>query len=96
MIKGCNKRVIVVKDTGSAVIEEAFFILKPGSETGNVSSDNILKHANTILGKSAYNSRFSDMNMNVSSKQAGQKSSGGFWFGVLLGAAVTMLLTIIF
>ena len=28
MIKGCNKRVIVMKDTGNDMIEEAFFILK--------------------------------------------------------------------
>lgn len=96
MIKGCNKRVVVVKDTGNSVIEEAFFILKPGSETGNVSSDNILKHANTILGKSAYGSRFSGMNMNVSSEGKERKPAVYFWSGVLVGAVTALLLAILF
>ena len=88
--------MVVVKDTGNAVIEEAFFILKPGSETGSVSSDNILKHANSILGKSAYNSRFSGMNMNVSSKEAVRSPAVYFWSGVLVGVVSAVLLVLLF
>ena len=94
MIKGCNKRVVVVKDTGNSVIEEAFFILKPGCETGSVSSDNILKHANSILGRSAYAGRFSGMN--VSSKENKGKYTLSFWLGVFIGAASAILFVILF
>ena len=95
MIKGCNKRVVVVKDTGNAVIEEAFFILRPGSETGNVSSDNILKHANTILGKSACKSRFSGMNVNATARETERKPAAYFWLGVLFGVASAILVMFI-
>ena len=29
MVKGCQKKVICIKDTGSEMFEEAFFIMKP-------------------------------------------------------------------
>ena len=47
MIKGCNKRVIVMKDTGDSVFEQAFFILKPGTE--NKSQSDILVQAQRII-----------------------------------------------
>jgi|GEM_PF-2749528 len=32
MLKGCTKRIIVIKDTGSDLFEEAIFFLKPEKE----------------------------------------------------------------
>lgn len=51
MIKGCTKRVIVVKDVRSDVFEEAYFILRP-SQQGNApekSRNDILTEANRIV-----------------------------------------------
>ena len=31
MIKGCHKRIIFLKNTGSELFEEAYFIIKPGA-----------------------------------------------------------------
>lgn len=31
MVKGCQKRTVHIRDTGSKYYEEAFFILKPGA-----------------------------------------------------------------
>ncbi|MBE6587587.1 MAG: hypothetical protein E7647_04130 [Ruminococcaceae bacterium] len=33
MIKGCQKRIIHLKNTGSPYFEEAYFILKDGTDT---------------------------------------------------------------
>ena len=88
MIKGCNKRVIVMKDTGNDMIEEAFFIIKPEASKSGFSESDMLKQANRILEKSFYDERFSHLSMNVSKhKHPGNFSS--FWSGVVVGAIVT-------
>lgn len=47
MITGCEKRVIVVKNTGSDVFEEAYFIVNKGTEA---SRSDFLYEANRIIG----------------------------------------------
>ena len=51
MIKGCTKRVIVVKDVQSDVFEEAYFILRPQSEDKrrNASESDFIAEANKIV-----------------------------------------------
>lgn len=95
MIKGCNKRVIVMKDTGNDMIEEAIFIIKPGCDKGFVGEDDIIKHANSILDKNAYNNRFSDLSMNV---VKGRKNTGfaSFWSGMVIGAIVSAGIILVF
>ena len=69
MIKGCNKRVIVMKDTGHDMIEEAFFILKansPSCKEKCYSEDDILKQANLILDEKGCTYPFGDVRYNVS------------------------------
>ncbi|MBQ8759682.1 MAG: hypothetical protein IJZ20_08320 [Clostridia bacterium] len=89
MIKGCNKRVIVMKETGNAMIEEAFFILKPEAGKAAVSESDIIKQANHILEKSIYDERFSHLSMNVAKKRDGSGKFGSFWSGIVIGAIVT-------
>ncbi len=86
MIKGCNKRVIVMKDTGNAMIEEAFFILKPEAGKNGFSEGDIIKQANRILERSIYDDRFSHLSMNVT-KRDGKFAS--FWSGAVIGAVIT-------
>ena len=95
MIKGCNKRVIVMKETGNAMIEEAIFILKADFEKGGLSESNIIHHANSILEKSSYADRFSSLSMTA----ARQKQRGKipmFLWGVVMGvvSAVSVMLII--
>jgi len=55
MIKGCTKRVVVVKDVQSDIFEEAYFILRPKSEKAKAKASNtdIITEANRlVLGKS--------------------------------------------
>lgn len=51
MIKGCTKRVIVVKDVRSDIFEEAYFILRPSQQSNapEKSSNDILTEANRIV-----------------------------------------------
>lgn len=48
MVKGCQKNMVVLKRTGSPLIEEAYFILRERADSGNDASD-IISEANRIL-----------------------------------------------
>ena len=95
MIKGCNKRVIVMKDTGSDMIEEAFFILRPSKDKALFSEADIIKHANSILEKSRYAEGFDGLNMSV---RQNKKKSGpssfilGLAFGILLSSILFLVI----
>lgn len=49
MIKGCTKRVIVVKDIQSGFFEEAFFIVKPDSTKRAGGDSEYISEANKIV-----------------------------------------------
>lgn len=51
MVKGCQKKVICIKDTGSDMFEEAFFIMKP-SKDGVPKEGDMIREARRILENS--------------------------------------------
>lgn len=46
MLKGCQKKIIFLKDTGSDFFEEAYFVIKP--EYDSMNEDNIVCEATRI------------------------------------------------
>ena len=52
MVKGCQKRTIHIKDTGSKYYEEAYFVLKPGVSESRISSGDMISEAVRIAGES--------------------------------------------
>lgn len=89
MIKGCNKRVIVMKETGNEMIEEAIFILKAVSGKNTVCDNDIVKHANSILEKSMFDERFSLLSMNVSKEPKPVKKHTVFFTGMAVGIIIS-------
>ncbi len=91
MVKGCQKKTIHIKDTGSKYYEEAYFVLRPGvAESGGADSD-MIGEALRIAGES------------VSSRIAGRKGrrvSFGtvitFVLGVLTGSAAAAVFCAVF
>lgn len=51
MIKGCQKSIIHLKDTGSPYFEEAYFIVSRGSDI-EASGDDMIKEALNIVKNS--------------------------------------------
>ena len=49
MIKGCQKRAVFVKNTGSSIFEGAYFILKDKYSEEALSDMNIVSEANRII-----------------------------------------------
>lgn len=87
MIKGCNRRVIVMRDTGNDMIEEAIFVLKSACEKNGFSENDIIRHANSILDEGARKERFSHLSMNVTKPGKNSRVSA-FLSGLVIGALV--------
>lgn len=52
MIKGCQKSIIHLRDTGSPYFEEAYFIVRRGSDI-ETAGDDIIKEALNIVRNSS-------------------------------------------
>ena len=94
VIKGCNKRVIVMKETGNAMIEEAIFILKSGGGKDALSEADILRHANSILDKNGYAEKPPRFSALGSKKRKGV-GMAGFFAGAFTGALAVVLITML-
>ena len=83
MLKGFQKRIIVLKDTGSRVFEEAYFIIKPEFE--EKSDFNIIEEATKIINGAQ---------VEIKKPKVSKKASLilPFAVGALLGAMLSVLL----
>ena len=52
MIKGCSKRVVYLKNTDSAIFEEAYFVLGRGDDSVKVSDRDMIREAERIVCES--------------------------------------------
>lgn len=55
MVKGCQRRIILLRGTGSGMFEEAYFILKP--EKANAPEQLMIAEANRIIAEHAASPR---------------------------------------
>jgi hypothetical protein len=51
MVKGCERRVVYLKNTDSMVFEEAFFVMKDAKTEKPPSSTEMVREANRILSE---------------------------------------------
>ncbi len=51
MVKGCERRVVYLKNTDSSVFEEAFFVMKDAKTQKPPSSMEMVREANRILSE---------------------------------------------
>ena len=83
-MRGYQKRVIYVKNTGSRHFEEAYFVLRPDSEGAAASHDSMISEANRII------------NENFKRKKGGFLYSKKWYFlAFLAGCATTATLCFI-
>ncbi len=54
MVRGCQRRVIFIKNTGSAVFSEAYFIVDDKEKAGSYSEPDMIKEANRIIDESIF------------------------------------------
>lgn len=85
MVKGCQKRTIYVKDTGSRFYEEAYFVLRPGVAEGCAEHD-MIKEALRIAGES-----LSSCSEKIR-RTTGKRTLASFAAGLAVGAAVSAII----
>lgn len=49
MIRGCQKKIIKIRDTKSKLFEEAYFILRCDIDTPHISEKDIISEATSII-----------------------------------------------
>ncbi len=54
MLKGCQKRMIFVKDTGCDLFDEAYFILKDDIPSNDEMENNIIRVATEIINQNNF------------------------------------------
>ena len=86
MLRGCQKKVIFLKNTGNQLFEEAYFVIKPEFEA--FSEYEIISEATRIANSCGTNEKLK--------KKRSKK--GGFYFflfslGFFLGVVITCLAT---
>lgn len=54
MLKGCQKRMIFVRDTGSELFDEAYFILKRDIPYDESLEDDIVRTATAIINQNPF------------------------------------------
>ncbi len=86
-MRGSEKRVIFVRDTGSRFFEEAYFILRREVQEGDAPEADMVREAQRILRESgAYPSRVRRIGGKTLSFLAGAASAG-----MLIGGAAALM-----
>jgi hypothetical protein len=90
MIKGCQKKIIQIKDTGSKYFEEAYFVIKEETLKSEINECNIVKDATEIV-----NEYVGGINRQNNNKQR-CKSFVLFLIGFLIGSMMSIGTILIF
>ena len=84
-MRGYQKKVIYVKNTGSRHFEEAYFVLRPDSEGASASPDSMILEANRIIEENRLGSKRRPQGYYAA------KYALLFTIGFILGAAFIIL-----
>lgn len=89
MVRGCQKKIIVMKNIGSSFFDEAHFILKDSAaERAILEEEDMIAEANRIINENQ---------VSPSEEMPHPRKSGAGWFaaGALSGGAVMAMLLIL-
>jgi hypothetical protein len=86
-VRGYQKKVIYLKDTGSHLFDEAYFVVSRKGEEAHIEQTDMIYEANRIIRESLM-----DKEARIKGSRAGRKS--GFFLPFFLGAFITFLLAL--
>lgn len=82
-MKGCQRKIVYLKNTKSAYFDEAYFIMKPSAE--GTSEESVLKEAERILGRAE---------LPKSKKKTSGEIGLFFMYGLLIGAILAFTISL--
>lgn len=86
-MRGYQKKVIYLKDTGSHLFDEAYFVVSRRGEEAHIEQTDMIYEANRIIRESLM-----DKEARIRGSGVGRKS--GFFLPFFLGAFITLLLAL--
>ena len=89
MVKGCLKKTIHIKDTGSRYYEEAYFVLRPGVSEFSAAQGDMISEAVRIADESM------DSAMTAKRRRSALHTALSFILGMTAGAAAAVLILLI-
>jgi hypothetical protein len=97
MLKGAEKRMIVVRTRDSRMFEEAYFVVRPEADRGMGTETDMLREANRILEGSGAENRYSRLPCPEEPRCGSGLLRGLVWFslGLLTGGGSVGLLWVL-
>jgi hypothetical protein len=97
MLKGAEKRMIVVRTRDSRMFEEAYFVVRPEVDRGTGTETDMLREANRILEGSAAENRYGRISCPEDPRYGSGLLRGLVWFflGLLTGGGGVGLLWVL-
>lgn len=90
MVKGCERRIVHLKNTGSAVFEEAFFLMKEEKSEKPPTYAAMVREATRIIEE---NITLGGVYRKPNAAPSRRRTVLAFSLGVLLGIGATLLFT---
>ena len=91
MVRGCQKKIIYLKNSGSSLFEEAYFVIKNDSQYEEISECDMIEEANRIINESFYSEETDGLGRRVISFL--KKCVAPFLIGVVAGVAIALLIS---
>ncbi|MBR4293071.1 MAG: hypothetical protein IKT54_05615 [Clostridia bacterium] len=92
MLKGCQKKIIMLKNTGSEIFDEAYFILSDSAIASRCSQSDMIAEANRIV-EMGYRDTF--LQKKTVSGKARFQQVLFFFIGALFAAGVCALIAVL-
>ena len=86
-MRGYQKKVIFLKDTGSHLFDEAYFVVSRKGEEAHIEQSDMVYEANRIIKES-----LSDKELRIRGER--NKSKWGFFLPFFLGMLITSLIAV--
>ena len=87
-MRGYQKKVIFLKDTGSHLFDEAYFVVSRKGEEAHIEQSDMVFEANRIIKES-----LEDKDVRI--RGEGSKSKSGFFVPFFLGAFISLLTALV-
>ncbi len=91
MVRGYQKRVIFLKNTGSKIFDEAYFVLSDDTSSQGVGEDSMIEEANRILADSSLISDGRRGRRILNALRRSLPAAVAFAVGIVLGGAGIIL-----
>ncbi|MBQ7363115.1 MAG: hypothetical protein IJW48_01550 [Clostridia bacterium] len=60
MLRGCQKKIVFLKNTGSKIFDEAYFVISAKDEASDTSSEKMIDEAKRIIAEATFEDGTSD------------------------------------